>query len=468
MRKIRKVSFSRRFISKAVVTFAMSVIVCAASFATALANTVSTIVTDGEKSYTFSMESTDLDEIIKKAEEMGLAPLGPHDIYERVGNTTAVNVRRGVNITVDEAGDISEFIAFKGDTVKKALEDNSFIVRAKDRVTPSENTVLSADTKITIERNCSVTVFADGEEHQVSLMSATVQDALKKAGVELGKEDTVNYQLDKPLFDNMRIRVGRVVNIKITADGKTKDYKLSADSVENAIEKAGLKLGKDDIVKPLRNQRIKEGMDIVIQRVERKKETQKQEIAFDTVEEIDDSLYPEEGFVKTEGVQGEKEVTVEQYVIDGKLDREEVLEEKTVKEPIDKVVVVGTKKYKKKAAEPAAPQKSTEDSSSTSEGTIAGRKYTKVVTGSATAYSDYGTTASGDTTRQGLVAVNPNVIPYGTEVYVETSGGYSGFYIASDTGGALMSGSAVVDIWMPTSEECFQFGRQSATVYVLE
>ena len=74
------------------------------SFATVMANTVSANVIDGDQSYTFNMSSTDLDEILEQAEEMGLEPLGPLDVAERVEGTTTVVVRRGVNLTVREAG----------------------------------------------------------------------------------------------------------------------------------------------------------------------------------------------------------------------------------------------------------------------------------------------------------------------------------------------------------------------------
>ncbi|WP_099205606.1 3D domain-containing protein [Scatolibacter rhodanostii] len=464
MRKERKLGFSRRMIAKVTVTLVMSVIVCAASFATALANTVSTIVTDGDQMYTFSMESTDLDEIIKKAEEMGLAPLGVNDICERVGNTTAVNVRRGANITVNEAGSVSELVAFKGDTVEKALADNSIILKNNDKVTPAKETIIRSDMQIAIERYCSVTIFADGKEYPVSLVGATVKDAIEKAGLKIGTDDDVNYSMDKPLFNNMRIRVGRIMTVKISADGETKEYKVFADNVENAIEKAGLKLGKDDVVTPLKNQKLTDNMEIVIKRVEIKEETKTEEIAFQTVEETDSSIYAENGFVKTEGVNGKKELTVKQYYVEGELDREESVSEKIVLEPVNKVVVVGTKKYEEKAPVQEIPDQSSSSSGESSGSTTSGKTFT----GYASAYSNTGYTADGSYTSRGIVAVDPSIIPYGTRIRIDTANGYSGEYIAADTGGALQSGRILVDIWMPTSEECLNFGIQNATVTILD
>ena len=40
--------------------------------------------------------------------------------------------------------------------------------------------------------------------------------------------------------------------------------------------------------------------------------------------------------------------------------------------------------------------------------------------------------------------------------------------VAGDTGGALMDGSAIVDLYYPTYDECCVFGRRDVTIYVLE
>lgn len=467
MQKKSKVKISRRFITKAVMTFTLCVVVGAASFATALANTVSTIVTDGEKIYTFSMESTELNDIIKKAEEMGLEPLGANDVCERVGNTTAVNVRRGASVIVKENDTVTEFIAYKGDTVEKTLTDNSIIIKDKDEISPSKDSVITSDLTVEIKRHCTVSVYADDESKTVSLVGATVEDAIKAAGITVGAEDTVSYPMDKALFNNMRIKVGRVVNISVAVDGETKAYKVSAENVEKALQKANVTLNEEDLVSPPKNQQVTEGMLITVKRVEIKEETVKQEIDFAAKEESDNGIYPEDSYVRQNGETGEKEILMKKYFIDGNFDREEVISEKTVKEPVDKITVKGTK-----VRPVATPAPSTNNSSSNSNsgnnssGDIPA--HSRVITGKASAYSDVGTTASGKYTERGLVAVDPSIIPYGTSLYIETSGGYSGYYTAADTGGALLSGRILVDIWMGSDQECFNFGIQSVTVYVLD
>ena len=71
-------------------------------------------------------------------------------------------------------------------------------------------------------------------------------------------------------------------------------------------------------------------------------------------------------------------------------------------------------------------------------------------------------TASGTIPKVGrTIAVDPNIIPYGTEIYID---GY-GWYFAEDTGGA-MKNRKIIDIYFDTHEEARQFGRQKAEVFI--
>ena len=59
------------------------------------------------------------------------------------------------------------------------------------------------------------------------------------------------------------------------------------------------------------------------------------------------------------------------------------------------------------------------------------------------------------------IAVDPRVIPYGSKVYIE---GY-GTYVAEDCGGAIKGN--IIDIYMSSYNECIQFGRRKAKVYII-
>lgn len=83
----------------------------------------------------------------------------------------------------------------------------------------------------------------------------------------------------------------------------------------------------------------------------------------------------------------------------------------------------------------------------------------------ATAYCDYGFTASGVYAREGIVAGDPRVLPLGSEIDIKLADGeVLARHQVMDTGGAIKG--YIIDIWMPTCEEATAFGRQEVKVRV--
>lgn len=80
---------------------------------------------------------------------------------------------------------------------------------------------------------------------------------------------------------------------------------------------------------------------------------------------------------------------------------------------------------------------------------------------SATAYCLQGRTASGASTKRGIVAADPRILPLGTRINLG-AGSYSGSYIVADTGGAIKGRK--LDIWVANCSEARRFGRRTVTV----
>ncbi|WP_066173899.1 peptidoglycan-binding protein [Bacillus marinisedimentorum] len=122
----------------------------------------------------------------------------------------------------------------------------------------------------------------------------------------------------------------------------------------------------------------------------------------------------------------------------------------------------------------SAPATTTNTQASTSETTsTSAPKHAdaKQLTMEATAYTAYcagcsGVTATGIDLRsnpnQKVVAVDPDVIPLGSKVYVE---GY-GTAIAGDTGGAIQGNR--IDVFIPNKDDAMAFGRKTVNVTVLD
>lgn len=121
-----------------------------------------------------------------------------------------------------------------------------------------------------------------------------------------------------------------------------------------------------------------------------------------------------------------------------------------IKKPEPKIVAFG-------AAAPGVRPKTA------SRGDTSGERVRQVMSMVATAYTHTGSpTATGVWPHVGGVAVDPEVIPLGTKLYVE---GY-GPARAVDTGG-LIKGRRI-DLFFDTASECFAWGKKEVKVYVLE
>ncbi len=86
-----------------------------------------------------------------------------------------------------------------------------------------------------------------------------------------------------------------------------------------------------------------------------------------------------------------------------------------------------------------------------------------VVIVEATAYTGYTVTSTGDKPRWGTIAVDPNVIPYGTKVYIPE---FDEVFIANNTGSAIKGNK--IDIYMDSEEACKNWGRRSIEIQILD
>lgn len=75
-------------------------------------------------------------------------------------------------------------------------------------------------------------------------------------------------------------------------------------------------------------------------------------------------------------------------------------------------------------------------------------------------------TASGEIARVGIVAADFSTLPMGTKVYIVSAYGdwEYGIAVVGDTG---VKGNKI-DLFYNTYDECIQFGRRDAIVYILE
>lgn len=98
-------------------------------------------------------------------------------------------------------------------------------------------------------------------------------------------------------------------------------------------------------------------------------------------------------------------------------------------------------------------------------------EYVNVLTGNACAYTAApdALMSTGKEVFQGYVAVDPDIIPYGSELYIVAEDGeVYGYAIAADTGYSVRAGDIIVDLFMNEYDDCIQWGNKPVYVYVLK
>ena len=298
-----------------------------------------------------------------------------------------------------------------------------------------------------------ITLIDDKQVTHYETDAQNVQELLEQLEITLGEEDTVEPMLDAEITDNMKITIERwKPTVNFTVDGEVKAQKTKATTVQEFLDTLGFKLNEGDVIEPTVTTAITDGLKIEVKTKEVKTETEDRPMSYSTkTVETADMAYGETK-VSQKGKNGVKTVTLEKEYLGGELVNENVLDVVVKEAPVDEIILKGT--YKENSVTDAFTGES--------------YAYTKVYNMEATAYtiSDDGwgnRTASGMTTFVGMVAVDPNVIPLGTKIYVE---GY-GIAIAGDTGGAIKGN--IVDLFFNSESECYQFGRQHGLkVYILK
>ncbi len=305
-----------------------------------------------------------------------------------------------------------------------------------------------------------VSVKNNGVIKKIVVSGGTVADALNQAGVKLGENQISVPSASTEIKSDTDIVILNAKKVSLTADGKTQNVLLPYGKVGESIILAGIRLSQDDILSVDCNTKVDDISELSIKRVIYKNVSVTEAVPFESKKENSDEIDLGDSKLKTKGVDGEKLVTKRVKYIDGEKDDEKVISEKITKKPVDEVTLVGTKGA---ASAGGAGTFTDENGVKVS--------YSYKLTGSGTAYTAPAgaLTASGHEVYEGGVAVNPALIPYGSKLYIETTdGSFSyGYATAIDTGGALMDGSAIVDLFYFSLDDCYSFGRRDVNVYVL-
>ena len=341
------------------------------------------------------------------------------------------------------------------------LGDNDKLVRTDDGSNGVNISILRGVTMDTVNK----------DQTNMKLRESKTTEPFFAAGMTISKNDADSLASAAEVSTiETEIKLARN---KITVDfrGEKIEKEVPAGTVKEALDYLNIQLDKSDLIEVDLNDVVENGMKIVIKKVEYKNVTTKETIDYEVITRDTETLFEGESMVETEGVEGERTIVTKEKYVNGKLDSTELVSTEVTKEPINKVVLNGTAE---KVSIVESNYGTVTDNESTQTLTdMNGNeiKYTQVLRGPATAYyAPAGAgTATGRLARYGVVAVDPDEIPYGSILYIVSDDGFVyGYAVAGDTGGFIYYTDVLVDLYFPTYDDCCNFGLRNVSVYVLE
>ncbi len=317
--------------------------------------------------------------------------------------------------------------------------------------------LLSATVTIWGLRN-TVEVVVDGQKVEITTLSKNVKTVLEDNGITVAQKDKISVELDSKVNHGDIIYINKAVNVKVVVDGKNLSIASAEKTVKDMLEAENIKVNQEDKVTPSIDENLQEGMTVEVTRVKKELVDEVQPIAFETETRNNSELKQGGEEVVQDGSNGERTITTEVVYENGKEVNRRVVKEVVSKNPINKILDIGTL---------VAVERPSRGSSSDQD-----FEYSSVISCESTAYTsdrgDSGTvTATGTTVKRNpdgysTVAVDPRVIPLGTKLYIE---GY-GLAIAEDTGGAILGNK--VDVYVNSYDEAVNWGRRQVNVYILK
>ena len=305
-------------------------------------------------------------------------------------------------------------------------------------------------------------VINDGEERQVVFSDATeASEVLAENGYELNRADRIELN-----EEGMRpeITVHRIQMIYINNGGQSVVTNSYGETVGELLERINMGLNEGDAIDVALETMTYDGMKLNIDRWTTSTEFVYEEVPFETEYVQTNKMLVGDEKIVTEGVNGELKHTAKVVFFNGQeVSREIIATEQTVA-PVNQVVKQGTFEAEKGKLTIGDGIIVTPD------GEI--YTYDRTMQAKATAYThtDAGcnkTTATGTTVHWGTVAVDPRKIPYGTKMFIVSNDGkyVYGLSAAEDCGGSIKGNR--IDLYMPTTSQCYAFGVRNCTIYFL-
>ncbi len=298
----------------------------------------------------------------------------------------------------------------------------------------------------------SVTLEDDGQLRHFLVRPCTAEDLIIESKTLIGENDRVEPALDTLLQDGDTIKITRSFPVAVSSEDSVQVLQMTDGTVGEALSLAGVHYDVDDELSALPFADVKPGMRILHTNVEVRYTSNNKTLYYQDLTVKDPSWYTEKKVVEQEGSNGVKLVTQRILTKNGMEVSREVVDQTVIEPAVDRITRVGTKIHYQTGY--------VGETRLYREKPKAGKNgWVEMTVYRATAYCKGSRTATGTKPKLGTIAVNPDIIPYGSQIWIK---GY-GYGTAQDTGAFRNYSSPknnAIDLWFNTEKEAKRWGSK--------
>jgi resuscitation-promoting factor RpfB len=256
------------------------------------------------------------------------------------GTTAYVSLDKTVHVSVDgQLTNVHSYARSVGDV----LHREGIKVGEHDSLTPSATASVHDGSTITIERGRLLSLTIDGNTKQVWVTARSVDDALSQAGLRARGAVVSASRSDRVPLDGLSIAIDLPHTVTVQVDGSSHVLVSAKTTVADVLAEAGIAVKPGDRVSVPLQTRPSDGLGVIITRVTSGQVPVPSPVPFTTLTKKDSTLLVGTKKVAQQGKNGTLVRTYQLVFADGRQTAKALVSQQVTVQPVQQVVVVGTK-----------------------------------------------------------------------------------------------------------------------------
>jgi uncharacterized protein YabE (DUF348 family) len=263
-----------------------------------------------------------------------------------VGTAGFVNADKVVTLSVD--GEVRQ-VGTYASTVADLLAEEGIPIGPHDALVPAVTATINEGSRVDIRRGRLVVLDVDGSPREIWTTATTVDELASSLGSRYAAATLTASRSERIPLTGFTVGVRVPKSVTLEYDGTSTELETTATTIGAVLREAGLEISDADLLSADLSLAPVDGLTVTVVRVTTDRAVSRASIPFRTMKKADRSLYRGVTKVVRAGKPGRRETTYVLTLHDGAVVSKERVAVETVRPPVTRVVVFGTR------ARPTAP-----------------------------------------------------------------------------------------------------------------